>query len=278
MKRFYLGAFLLVGLMLAAARAADEAVPAVPPSGEWRHEELRRFKAPEANQGVVADAEFLYVIANQEIGKYRRDTFERVGGWKGEKGGPVIHLNAGILHDGKLYCAHSNFPAVPMTSSIEVWDAATLRPVSSHSLGIAYGSLTWIVKEPDGWLACFAHYAKDKPVTGKDPAWTELVRFDEQWRRTAGWVFPPALVELFGGSSSSGGMRGSDGRLYVTGHDAKYLFVLEFPKAGSVLKWVDSIPMAGEGQSFAWDPAPGGRLYSIVKKTREVVESSLTGH
>lgn len=252
--------------------------PAVPHSTTWQHEELRRFPAVEANQGVAVDEQHAYVISNTAIGKYRKDTSEKVSEWKQPKGGSLIHLNAGIVHEGKLYCAHSNFPGIPMTSSIEVWDTATLQHVDSHSLGIDMGSLTWIEPQKDGWLACFAHYAKDKPRTGRDPSWTELVKFDSAWRRTGGWVFPTALTKHFGGSSCSGGAHGPEGLLYVTGHTWRELYVLKFPTAGSTLEWVDTIPMSAEGQSYNWDPKEPGVFWGIIKRTREVVVSRFTKH
>ena len=250
--------------------------PAVPHSTTWQHEELRRFTATEAHQGVAADEQHLYVISNTAIGKYRKDTFEKVAGWKQLKGGPLTHLNAGTVHEGRLYCAHSNFPTIPATSSVEIWDAATLQHVGSHSLGIETGSLTWIIPQKGGWLACLAHYAKEKPQTGRDPSWTELVKYDAEWRRTGGWVFPVALTKHFGGSSASGGALGPEGYLYVTGHDWRELYVLQFPKAGSTLEWVDTIPMSAEGQSFNWDPKEPGIFYGIVRRTKEVVISRIS--
>lgn len=273
--RTLLTAFLLG---VTAVHAAEEVKPEIKivSTGKWQHEELKRFTAAEANQGVVADDQFLYVISNVEIGKYRKDTFERVAGWKEAKGGPFIHLNAGMIHEGKLYCAHSNFPGVPMTSSIEIFDPATMRHVGTHSLGIDSGSLTWIDWHDGHWFACFAHYSKDKPKTGRDPSWTELVRFDSEWRRTGGWVFPAGILQIFGGSSSSGGTIAKDGTVFITGHDAKQLFVLRFPEAGSVMQWVDTIPISAEGQSFSWDPVKPDLFYGIVKKTKEVIVSRIT--
>jgi hypothetical protein len=46
---------------------------------------LKRFKADEAHQGVAVDAEHFYAITNAAIGKYRKDTGERVGGWKDDQ-------------------------------------------------------------------------------------------------------------------------------------------------------------------------------------------------
>ena len=275
----FLGLSLSLTLLTCYVHGADSATAPASPvisTGQWQHEELKRFPAKEANQGVVADDEYLYVISNVEIGKYRKDTFERVGGWKDAKDGPFIHLNAGLMHEDKLYCAHSNFPGVPMTSSIEIFDPVSMQHIGTHSLGIAPGSLTWIVWHEDHWLACFAHYAKNQPKTGRDPSWTELVQYDAEWRRTNGWTFPAGIVEIFGGSSSSGGSITSDGTLFITGHDAKQLFVLKFPTAGSVLKWVDTIPMSAEGQAFSWDPKEPNLFYGIIKKTREVVISRIS--
>jgi ribose 5-phosphate isomerase B len=45
-------------------------------------------------------------------------------------GGP----NAGTVRDGSLYCAHSNFPRVPMASSVEIFDTGTMKHVGTHSL------------------------------------------------------------------------------------------------------------------------------------------------
>ena len=81
--RFAIACFLVNALTAAGDFAAEKAdyasaSPVAPSSGLWRHEELRRFPAREANQGVASDDQFLYVISNSAIGKYRKDTFERV--------------------------------------------------------------------------------------------------------------------------------------------------------------------------------------------------------
>src|SRR6188508_1852093 len=109
MKRFFLY------LSLISLATAAEPV-ALPPIGQlktpgWDYQELRRFKAPEAGQGVVVDREFFYAINNHTLGKYRKDTGERVAGWEGGAGGAggeFIHLNAGIISKGRLHAIHSN--------------------------------------------------------------------------------------------------------------------------------------------------------------------------
>ncbi len=279
----------VAGLRLPAAEpVAKPAAPVLPPVGQlttpgWKYEELRRFKAPEAGQGVAVDAEFFYAINNRTIAKYRKSNGERVAGWDGGAGGEYIHLNAGIVRDGRLYGIHSNFPGTPMLSSLEIFDPATLTPVASHSFGRMDGSFTWLDRAPAGakgaaagrWIACFVHYSP--PVRGAEPgrtnAWTYLAAFDDEWRRTGGWALPPALLERFGdrGFSASGGSFGPGGLLYLTGHDNPELYVVDFPAAGSVLRWVATLPIPAEGQAFCFDPADPSLLWGIVRKTREVV-------
>lgn len=237
----------------------------------WQSVELKRFPAAEANQGVAVDSDHFYAITNREIGKYRKDNGERVAGWKGEKGGPFKHLNAGLILDGKLYCAHSNFPTMPEESSVEIWDPETLEHIDRHEFKSPPGSLTWAVRKDGSWFACFAHYRRTS-----DPAKTVVVKYDANWREQARWHFPTELVERFTGMSSSGGSFGPGGHLFATGHDAKELYVLELPEDGDELVWIATIPISSAGQAFAWDPSDEGVLYSIQRRTKEVIVSRIT--
>ncbi len=269
--------------ILAATLLSHSTHAAIPGAGGWRHEELRRFKAAEANQGVAVDAEFFYAIDNHAIGKYRKDTGVRVAGWDGGKGGRIQHLNAGMVLDGRLYCAHSNFPKLPEESSVEIWDTATMQPVERHRFEQPPGSLTWAVRRGKGdrsvpltgaggeWFACFAHYK-----SSSDPARSVVVWFDAQWQRRASWSFPAELVQRFAGSSASGGAFGPGGHLFVTGHDAKELYLLGIPESGPTLNWTATIPISAEGQAFAWDPVQTNVLYSISRRTKEVIVSQVT--
>lgn len=254
---------------------------AAPQVGEFK--ELRRLNAPEARQGVAADAQFLYAIGNHVLGKYDKQTGERVAVWECPEGEPLVHLNAGIVSAGRLICAHSNYPGVPHVSSVEIWDAATLQHVRSVNFGRTDGSLTWIDRRDtaDGerWIACFVHYGKKGGEPGRGPEWTRLVELDADWRPTGrGWVFPADLMAQIAGRgySVSGGAMGPEGKLYVTGHDEPELYVLEFPETGSVLRWVGVIPVPAEGQAFAWDPAEPGGLHVILKRTREIISGQVT--
>ncbi|MCC5023228.1 MAG: hypothetical protein J6386_10780 [Candidatus Synoicihabitans palmerolidicus] len=243
-----------------------------PDVSHWTIEEVLRFTAPEARQGVTVDADHLYVLGNREIGKYEKRTLAKVGTWKDQADGPVIHFNAGLVRQGELVVAHSNYPQIPMTGSVESFDAETLQPLRRHSFGHYFGSLTWVDRREGSWFACFAHYGNRAAEPNRDPTWTNLVRFDDEWRRTGGWVFPRALFEHIGGDYTlSGGAFGPGGLLYVTGHDNQQMHVLKFPALGSVMEWLGWVDVPFAGQAFAWDPQDPMVLYGIIKGTREVV-------
>ncbi len=254
-----------------AAAAVPLGPPAVGANG-WKYEDIRRIPAPEARQGVCSDNDFLYIISNYTLGKYRKDPVERVATWSCPEGDPLTHLNAGIVYQGKLYCAHSNYPGVPNLSSVEIWDTANLKHVGTHSFGRADGSLTWVERRNNRWIVCFVHYGK-RGGEGHGPEWTRLVEYDDEWRETGGWAFPNNLMARLGvrGYACSGGAFGPGGYLFVTGHDNPELYVLEIPDAGPTLKWVATIPVTAQGQAFGWDPRDPNILYSLSKQGREVL-------
>lgn len=257
-----------------AALAAPLLALLLGPAGR-RFEEITRFPAPEARQAVAVDERHFYAIDNHAVSKRDKETGREVARWAGADGGPVIHLNSGVVLDGKLYMAHSNYPAVPMVSSIEVFDAARLEPVGSHSFGIYEGSATWVDRHDGSWWVAFANYSGRGGQPGRGSGWTTLVRFDDQWRRLAGYTFPPEVVRRFGEMSTSGGTWGPDGLLYITGHDESEVYALRLPRSGSVLELAETIPAPAEGQGIAWDRGRPGVLYTIRRSTREVVVSRL---
>jgi hypothetical protein len=238
-----------------------------PPQGS--SELLQRFEIKEARQAVGVDAEAFYAVDNTAIAKYDKKTGTLIVKWDGAAAG-TIHLDSAVVVDGKLYAAHSNYPGWPMASSIEVWDAATLKHIESHSLGIERGSLTWLDRDAQGrWWGAFANYNRvfDKsPIAYGNKYNTQLVRFDADWRVAEAWVFPDALVEKFDDMSNSGGSFGPDGKLYVTGHDNPELYVIEMPEIGATLKWVGTIPAEIGGQGFAFDHSQPGVIYGIIRK------------
>ena len=245
------------------------------PGNATAFQEIRRFAAAEATQGVAVDAGFFYAVGNREIGKYDKESGRKVAAWRDADGGRFVHLNACAVIDDRLYCAHSNYPDVPMLSSIEVFDPKTLEHVTAHDLGAGAGSATWVDRRAGRWWVAFANYDGKGGEPGKGAERTSVVAFDDKWRRIEAYSFPPEVVERFRPYSNSGGAWGRDGMLYVTGHDAAEVYVLRLPDAGSVLALsrVLAAPVAGQG--IAWDPSDPGLLYGIVKSRREVVVSRL---
>lgn len=262
---------------LAANRAWYQALPAAPAPELTRHglvaAELARWPVRGANQGVAVDAEYFYGIGNHVLVKHRKDNGERVAEWISPRGGPLVHLNGGHVADGRLVLAHSNFPQLPMASSLEIHDTGTLAPVATRSLGIRLGSLTWAERHDGHWWACFANYNDQGTTPGFDNRWTYLGKFDDNWQLLESWLFPPQVVAAWGRSSSSGGSWGDDGLLYITGHDEPELYVLRLPKSGVALDYVTTIAVPFEGQSWAWDrSAPGERIiYGISRARQEVI-------
>jgi len=266
-----LAAAALAGLGAAAAVAAE---PGGPAAGR-RLVEVRRFAAAEARQGVAVDARHVYAIDDRALGKYDKRSGVRVAAWTAPEGGGFVHLNGGVVREGRILCAHSNYPGVPMLSSIESFDVETLAHVGSHAFGIFQGSATWLDWRDGSWLVAFANYAGRGGVPGRGPAWTSLVRFDASWRAQGGFGFPPEVVARFGTRSASGGAFGPGGLLYATGHDAREVYALRLPAAGGVLELVEVLPAPAAGQGIAWDPDEPGLLWMVEKGTRELVAARL---
>ncbi len=231
------------------------------------------FPAEEAHQAVAVDSSHFYAIASRSIGKYDKETGGKIDEWKEKDDGPILHLDSGVIVDGKLYAAHSNYPEIPMTSSVEVWDTQSMMHYGSYSFGINKGSLTWIDRHNGYWWGTFAHYDEFEQEIGKDNRWTTLVRFDDEWNILDSWVFPTEVLDRFDGKSNSGGSWGTDGLLYLSGHDRGELYAIRLPEAGSELVLVDIISVESEGQGIAWDRSEPGNLYTIIRSTREVVIS-----
>lgn len=238
---------------------------------ELEAETLRRFPAAEALQGVAVDADHFYAVANFAIGKYDRRTGERVDGWVGPRRGLIGHLNSCFEESGRLWCANSNHPEVPMASSVEIFDTATMEHDGSHSLGLMdEGSLTWFDRLGDDWIAGFAHYNDETGEPFKSNAYAGVHTFDARWRRIGGWRLPPPLVERMDPQAASGGAIGPDGLLYVFGHHLPELYVLARPAMGPTLLHIATIALEAEGQAFAFDPTQDDVIWTISRPNREV--------
>jgi hypothetical protein len=263
-------------LRAVAAGSAEEATPALVRHGLVATE-LARWDIPEANQGVAVDAEHFYGIGNRVLVKHRKADGVRVSQWSGPRNGPIFHYNAGYVDGTKLILAHSNFPQLPMASSLEIHDTRTLQPIATHSMGIRLGSLTWAVRHKGSWWACFANYNDSGTTPGFDQRWTYVGQFNDQWQMLQSWIFPPEVVATWGVSSCSGGDWANDGLLYVTGHDAAELHVLKLPKQGVALQHITTIDVPFEGQGWAWDRSAGNKrvIYGISRAKRQIIAASI---
>ncbi len=236
---------------------------------------LKQFQVPEAKQGVAVDADFFYVINDHSITKHQKSDGKQVAAWQDQEG-QLQHLNSGVVIEGKLYCAHSNYPESPMASSIEIFETTTLKHIGNHSLGILAGSATWVDYWNDSWWVGFAHYSGKGASEGKDNRWTVVVKFDQAWRQMESWLFPQPLLEKFAPKSNSGGSWGRDNLLYCSGHDKAELYLLKLPDKGFTLRHVGTIRVAFPGQGFAFDRTKEQtQVYGINRSEKLVVVSPI---
>lgn len=254
---------LLSALLLSSPAFAQETARPVAPV-------TLRIPAEEAHQGVASDGTHVYAIDNNRIGKYRIADGRRIAGWEGDRA-LFPHLNSCAVVAVELICAGSNYPAVPQTSAVEIFDTRTMRHVRSISLGFGPGSLTVLDRHQGKWWAVFANYDERGGEPGRDHRYTLLVRMDDRFRHEAAWTFPPEALARFAPRSASGATWGADGHLYVTGHDRPEVYVLALPEAGSVLRLVDIIPVTTGGQAIGWDPRVRDRLWSIDRDAATLV-------
>lgn len=239
-------------------------------SAAWTQPVLHSLDATEARQGVASDGVHAYAIDNSRIGKYDLKTGKRIAAWEGE---PALfpHMNSCTLFERKLICAASNFPKVPMTSAIEIFDPAAMTHLTTISLGMGIGSLTWTSRKDGFWWAGFANYPGRGGEPGRDNRYTAVVKFDNQWRKIESFTLPDAVLERMAPMSMSGGGWGDDGLLYVTGHDRPEVYALRLPKAGSTLELVATLPIPFEGQAIDWDPKQKRLLWGISRKDRKAI-------
>jgi outer membrane protein assembly factor BamB len=236
--------------------------------------EIRRIPAVEAEQGVASDGHYVYAISNRAITRIDAATGRQVAHWEGDPA-QFPHINSCTIDQRTLVCAASNFPGLPMRSMIERFDAETLHHLSTQQLGHGYGSLTWLMPHGEDWWACFANYDGRGGEPGRDHRFTTLVRYNRDWREKAQWRFPAEVLERMAPKSASGGAWGNDGLLYVTGHDRPELYALRVPERGDILELVAIIALPTDGQAIDWDRAQPRILWSIERKSHELVASRI---
>ena len=280
----------LCASLLFSAASAAETRTGEHKSGEYKNDaqvsddiprlaarEIGRWPAAEALQGAAVDDEHFYAVVNYAIGKYRKKDGAKVTGWRGERGGAFRHLNSCYAAAGELVCAHSNFPELPMASSLEIFDARDLAHKSSRALGFSLGSLTWAERRKtdqggEEWWAGFAHYDGKGGEPGRPHTYASVARFDAEWRLLEQWLLPASVLAPMAPHAASGGSFGPDGLIYLTGHDRREIYVVAPPRAGVRLEHLATIEINAEGQAFAWDRSQADKriLYAISRPSREV--------
>lgn len=211
-----------------------------------------------ATQAAAADEHRIYVVSNTHVAVYDRATGRRLA----VSDGPAEHLNSAFVKDGKVYCAHSNYPNKPDAGDIRVYDPQTNRLTVFHQFRDPPGSPVWCVHDGTHWWCCFAHYQKDN-------ARTLLIRYGEGFREQARWTFPRVVVDDWDGMSASGGL--FDGEtLLVSHHHFPVLYRLKVPPGGGELSFVEALTCPFPGQGIARDPKTGG-LVGIDRSRRKVV-------
>lgn len=228
------------------------------------------ISVPEAHQAVAVDATSFYAIASRAIARYEKGTNNPLVNWASPEGSAILHLNSGVVVDGRLYCANSNWPKSPLKNSMEIFEAETLRHLESKPFSETAGAINWIDRHRGSWWIVFAHYG-DEAVRQ-----TKLVRYDDQWNSTGQWTFPESVIQRFLPHSNSGGAFGPNGRLFVTGHDHAELYVLDVPDEGGELNHIGTIAAPIAGQGIAWDRSDIGTLFGIVRRSQEVVSMRLS--
>ena len=238
--------------------------------------ETARFPAPEARQGVTAGSRFVYAIDNNTIAKYDPATGKRAARWKGNPR-RFKHLNSCTLVERTLVCAGSNYPDLPMASSVETLtpDASAPRHAQPwrgarvSTLGrLARGKLVGLLRQ----LRRQGRRAGPRPPPDDDRAlFTGL-------RRAAGVAVSQEVLRRMAPRSSSGGAWNADGLLYVTGHDAAEMYAERSARAGSwcpALELVAIVPTVTAGQAIDWDPEQPRTLWSIDRKASQIVASRI---
>ncbi len=252
-RSIYLAALALALIAIAPRSGRSQSASDLP---TWKL--AATIAAPEAVQAAAADQRFVYAIANRQVAKYDRKSGERVATSTGD----AQHLNSGFFWDGKLYCAHSNYPRTPEKSELMVLDPATMQLTVSKDFGNFGGSLTWAVRHDDCWWCNFARY-------GEKNHETFLVKFDNDWRELARWTYPETVTRELKSYSLSGGLF-RDGDLLVTGHDDPIVFHLRVPAEGTELVLVGRAKVPFTGQGIAADPLTGG-LVGIHRSKQQIL-------
>jgi hypothetical protein len=152
-----------------------------------------------------------------------------------------------------------------------------MQHIESHSFGVMLGSFTWLDRYNGSWWGAFANY--DIVQRGMTEPYGEtrntvMVQFDDDFEVLQSWSLPAEILRRMSPMSNSGGSWGSDGYLYLSGHDDPEIYVMALPEAGSELDWLATVRLPGlNGQGIAWDRSiEDSILWAILRSTRQVLK------
>ena len=263
-------------LILAIVVLLQQSIFAVPP--QFDAEILQRFPSADAFQAIAVDTTSFYTINNKRISQHLKRNGELIAQWDGSDklDSPLLHLDSGLVLDGMLIAAHSNYPRTPMRSSIEFWDIATMQHSRRHDFGVYLGSMTWLDRYENTWWGAFGNYdiiqvGMIAPYGGTRN--TVVVKFNDQFGVEQQWRLPDEIIERITPMSNSGGSWGDDGLLYLTGHDHPEIYVMKAPADSEILSWIATVQVPGlNGQGIAWDRSnQNNELWAIVRSSREAL-------
>jgi hypothetical protein len=245
----------LVFLLCVALGAGEKSALPLQPG----YVETTRIKSEHATQAAAADEKYLYAVSNTTVARYDRTTGKLQGSGTTSD---TKHLNSAFVHEGNVYCAHSNYPRKPEESDIRVYDPQTDKLSTFYTFKDCPGSIVWCIHDGKQWWCCFAHY-------GADNAKTILIRYADGWKETARWTFPKKVIADWEAMSASGGI--FDGNsLLVSHHHFNVLYRLKIPKEAGELEYVEALECPFPGQGIARDPKTGG-LIGIDRNKRSMV-------
>jgi hypothetical protein len=152
-----------------------------------------------------------------------------------------------------------------------------MQHIESHSFGVMLGSFTWLDRYNGSWWGAFANY--DIVQRGMTEPYGEtrntvMVQFDDDFEVLQSWSLPAEILRRMSPMSNSGGSWGSDGYLYLSGHDDPEIYVMALPEAGSELDWLATVRLPElNGQGIAWDrTSDENTLWAILRSTRQVLK------
>lgn len=244
---------------LAAAGQPEPATRSIVRRPGWTAQQA--IASPHAIQAAVVSTSHAYAISNTTVAQYDRSSGRLMATGTAVD---ALHLNSGFFFDGKIYCAHSNYPAEPPESDIRVFDPTTGQLSLVHRFQNPPGSLVWCVQRNGNWWCCFAWYRAEN-------ARTVVIEFAEsdfvhELRR---FTFPESVVADWDGMSASGGIWDGD-TLLVSHHHFPVLYRLAVPDTGTELEFVEALTCPFPGQGIAADPLTGG-LVGIDRAARRII-------